>query len=128
MICVGEDELTCDLAEYYHIIDWRALVEAGQLKPSVLATLSIGLCEDSRIKRKLSNRNISLTQMLLSVVADRLGVLIWQQTKDGPKNRNHPKSIYKALTGQEKQKEELMTFQTPEEFEAWNASKRTNNE
>ena len=77
MICVGEDELTCDLAEYYHIIDWRALVEAGQLKPSVLATLSIGLCEDSRIKRKLSNRNISLTQMLLSVVADRLGVLIW---------------------------------------------------
>jgi len=128
MICVGEDELTCDLAEYYHIIDWRALVEAGQLKPSVLATLSIGLCEDSRIKRKLSNRNISLTQMLLSVVADRLGVLIWQQTKDGHKNRNHPKSIYKALTGQEKQKEELMTFQTPEEFEAWNASKRTNNE
>ena len=123
MIVEGEDELTCDLAEYYHIIDWRALVESGQLKPTILATLSIGLCEDSRIKRKLSNRNITLDQMLLAVVADRLGVLIWQKTKDGHKNRNHPKSIYKALSGQEKQKEELMAFETPEEFEKWLKSK-----
>ena len=126
MINVGEDELTCDLAEYYNIIDWRALVEAGSLRPSVLATLSIGLCEDSRIKRKLSHRNISLTQMLLSVIADRLGVLIWQKTKDGHKGRNQPKSIYKALTDNGKQKEELMSFSTPEEFEAWNKSKEGN--
>lgn len=123
MIAEGEDELTCDLAEYYHIIDWRALVESGQLRPTVLATLSIGLCDNSRIKRKIANRNITLDQMLLSVIADRLGILIWQKTKDGHKNRNQPKSIFKALSGQDKQKEELMSFESPEEFEKWLKSK-----
>lgn len=33
------------------------------------------------------------TDHLLALAVDRLGVLIWQQTKDGRKGRNRPKPI-----------------------------------
>ena len=63
--------------------------------------------------------------MLLAIVADRLGVLIWQQTKDGHKGRNHPKSIFKDLTEEKKEKEELESFRSSEDFEAWYKRTRT---
>ena len=95
------------------------------ITPSFVATLTFGLSDTSRTKKKLSKQKLSLEEMLLAIVADRLGVLIWQQTKDGHKGRNHPKSIFKDLTEEKKDKEELESFQSSEDFEAWYKRTRT---
>ena len=119
MIDLGEDELTCDLAETYHVLNWR------ELPPSLAATLSAGLGEDSRIKRKMSGQKLTLDQTLLAVIADGIHILAWMNTKDGQKNRNRPKSITKMLSGKDKkQDDELMTFSTPDEYEAWRKKKQ----
>ena len=46
MIRFDEDALICDLAETYHIYDYRSL------PVKLVATLSAGLRDDSRIKLK----------------------------------------------------------------------------
>lgn len=121
MLNMGEDELICDLAETYHILNWR------ELPPSLVATLSCGLREDSRIKKKMGGLNIALNEMLLALVVDGINILIWQRTKDGSKNRNRPESLFKKLTGQDKkQKDDLEVFTSVEEFEAWHKSKMRN--
>ena len=120
MFNVGEDELICDLAETYHIFNWK------ELPPSLVATLSIGLDPDSRIKRKISNKTIAFRDMLLALIIDGINTLIWQGTKDGQKNRNKPESLYKRLTEQDnKNKEDLEVFDSIEAYEAWYASKRS---
>ena len=62
---------------------------------------------------------------LLSIIADRLGILVWQPTKDGHKNRNRPKSILQILTGEDKKKDELEVFDNPESFDEWYKRTRT---
>lgn len=122
-----EEELICDLAEYYHLFIPNFDVEElpGGITPSFVATLTFGLSENSRTKRKLSKQKVSLEEMLLAIIADRLGILVWQPTKDGHKGRNQPKSIFKDLTEEKKAKEELQTFQSAEDFEEWYKNTRT---
>ena len=117
--------MICDLAEYYHLFisDWEALPEG--VTPSLVATLTFGLSDNSRTKRKLSKQKLSLEEMLLAIIADRLGILVWQPTKDGHKGRNQPKSIFKDLTEEKKAKEELETFQSADDFEEWYKRTRT---
>ena len=97
----------------------------GGITPSFVATLTFGLSETSRTKRKLSKQKLSLEEMLLAIIADRLGILVWHNTKDGKKGRNQPKSLFKDLTEEKKPKEELETFQTAEDFEEWYKNTRT---
>lgn len=79
---------------------------------------------NSRVKRKISNIDLEIGDMLLALAVDCLKILIWQNTKDGQKNRNHPKSIYKKLMGIDKEtKDELQAFETVEEYEAWRKAK-----
>ena len=114
--------MICDLAQTYHIFDWR------ELPPSMVATLVIGLPRNSRVKRKLSGIDLDLNEMLIAMAVDSLNILIWQNTRDGQKNRNHPKSIYKALMGLDKKdKKELMVFETIEAYEQWYQAKMRNN-
>lgn len=112
MIATDEDALICDLAETYHIYDYR------RLPVQTVAVFSLGLRENSRIKMKLSGSKISLEQSLLASIADRLGILIWQKTKDGSKGNNVPKSILATLNGEaeEKEKSEARLFISGEEF------------
>ena len=67
---------------------------------------------------KLSGSKISLEQSLLASIADRLGILIWQKTKDGSKGNNVPKSILATLNGEVKEEEEseARLFISGEEF------------
>lgn len=59
-----------------------------------------------------------------AVIIDKLATLIWQNSKDGSKGRNFPESVYKKLEGiDEKPKDDLMKFETPEDFEEWRRSK-----
>lgn len=110
-----EDEMVCDLAETYHITNYT------ECSPILVGTLVFGLSEDSRVKKKLTGRKITLDQWLLARIADELRFQSWAMTKDGKHNRNRPKSVLEQLLGTDKKKEQYATFDTMEEFERmWN--------
>lgn len=106
--------MICDLAETYGIYDYKAM------KPSLIATLAVGLPESSRIMRKYSGVNLTMNQMLLSLIVDGINIGNWQRA--GGKRNKRPQSIFQKLTKPEK-KDELMSFRTPEEFEEWRKRK-----
>lgn len=109
-----EDELVCDMAEYYHIYNWR------ELPLRYAATLACGLCADSRVMRELNGDRVGQTTLLLAVIADRLGILAWQNTEDGHKGKNQPKSIVKQLTQEPANESVYQKFASGAEFkEAW---------
>lgn len=107
MIGADEHSLICDFAETYHVFDYKSL------PVRLAATLAAGLREDSRIKLKLADMEVSPDTFLLAAIADRLGIMIWQRTKDGEKNRNRPKSIIESL---KPKKSEVSVFKTGEDF------------
>ena len=76
----------------------------------------MGLKEDSRIKLRLANQPVGLNTLLLAIMADRLGLLVWSKTKDGQKGRNQPKSFVESLNHVNKEPE-TMVFESGEEFE-----------
>jgi len=108
MLKVDENALICDLAETYHIYDYR------QLPPSKVAIFAIGLKDDSRIKMKLSGSKVSLETLLLAGIVDRLNILIWQNTEDGAKGRNRPKPILDVIYEKES---DISAFTSGKEFE-----------
>ena len=118
MINVGEDELICDLAETYHILNYR------ELSPVLVATLSVGLREDSRIKKKITGVSISAEQMLMAIMADNLQFLAWTKTKEAEKGKGRPDSILQKLLGNDKKSDDLLTFKTPDEYEEYMKKKR----
>ena len=73
-------------------------------------------------------KDFDLNEMLMAMLVDGINILIWQNTRDGQKNRNHPKSIYKVLMGLDKKvTDELMTFDSIEAYEEWHQTKMRNN-
>lgn len=107
-----EDSLICDLAETYHLFNYR------EQSPELVAVLCFGLRDDSRVKMTLGNSKITLEQILMSRMVDELSWLHWSKTKDGAKNRNRPPSVLKALI--EEKKEETEVFLTADDFKkAW---------
>ena len=104
------------MAETYGIIDYK------EVKPSIVATLAVGLPESSRVKRKYSGINLTMDQMLLALLVDGINISIWQN--GGAKKSRKPISIFRKLTEKEKPKDELMSFRTPEEYETWMARMR----
>ena len=115
MITADEEALICDFAETYGIYDYRKL----PLKTA--AILASGLRDNSRIKIKLSGLNAAPEMILNAAIADRAGMLVWMQSKDGAKNRNRPASILDKILNPEKKKEDVTTFATGRDFEdEWN--------
>ena len=115
MITADEEALICDFAETYGIYDYRRL----PLKTA--AILASGLRDNSRIKMKLSGLNAAPEMILNAAIADRTGMLVWMQSKDGVKNQNRPVSILDKILNPEKKKEDATTFATGQDFEdEWN--------
>ena len=114
MLRAGEDELACDFAETYHVLDFRTL-PARQA-----ARLACGLRPSSRIKQLLSGAPADLDTILLAMIADAARLLVWQNTEDGQKGRNQPRSILTILRNDAP--ETGSGFDTVEEFQAWRAS------
>ena len=113
MAATDESALICDFAETYHILDYRAL----PLRTA--AVLASGLRENSRIKMIMTGTKVETDTALLAAAVDRLSMLVWAKTKDAPKGRNKPKSILGYLTKEERtQSDDLMAFDTAEDFEA----------
>ena len=112
MINLDEDALICDFAETYRIYDYAAL------SPSYAGVLACGLRENSRIKMKLSEQVVDMNTILLATIADRVQVLIWQNTEDGQNGRNVPESITEKLLGIKDERDHIV-FDTGAEFEAF---------
>ena len=91
MIAADEDALICDLAETYHIYDYRAV------PVRLLATLAAGLRPDSRICLSMTGSKISTTETLLAGLFDRVGHLVWMLSEDGQKGRNQPQRVLDML-------------------------------
>lgn len=105
-----EDLIICDLAETYGIYDYR------MLPPKTVATLVLGLREDSRVMMKISKARLSYKDSILALIFD--GVLAVNYKLGHKKGQEKPKSLYKKLTEVQK-KDELRSFRTPEEYEKW---------
>lgn len=112
MLRVDEDALLCDLAETYGIFDMRAL------PIPLLATLSLGLRRNSRIKEKMAGTEEGVDTLLLAHAVDRLSTLVWFKTKDGQRGIHRPMSMVSLLTGAEGTSKETRNFESPEDFEA----------
>ena len=115
MLHANENALICDFAETYHVFDWRSL------PVRTAAILANGLPDTSRIKRHMAGSRVGLTELLLAVIADRLGFLCWAKSKDAEHNRNRPQSIYELLTNTAP-KEVQRAFTSADDFEAARAS------
>lgn len=113
MLAKDEDALICDMAQYYHVFRMR------DLPVKTLAILASGLPDDSRIKIAMSPVDTSPQMLLLSMIADRLGILAWMQSKDGAKNRNRPPSIVEAIKNARADraaKKEIVSFSSGDAF------------
>lgn len=110
MIRFDEDALICDLAETYHIFDYKAL------PLSTVAVLAVGLREDSRIKMKISGIKNIPPQILIDVLAvDTLRAIFYAIA--GTKESKRSESMLSLMMGDET-KEKMQGFTTAEEFEA----------
>ena len=113
MLAYDREALICDLAETYHILDYKSV------PVEVLSILAAGLRDDIRIKVKMSGSKISLDRLLMARMVDSLALLVWSKTEDAQKGRNKPKMITELLTAEPKE-EAVKTYSTPDEFEsAW---------
>ena len=95
------------------------------MPPSLIATLAVGLPESSRIVRKYTGINLTIDQMLLAMIEDSLNGLIWGLSGKGRGKK--PQRILQALLKrgeQQHRKDELMSFKTPDEYEAFMKRKR----
>lgn len=106
--------MICDLAETYHILNYK------ELSPNLVATLLIGLRDNSRVKMKVNDTKLTIDQMMMAMVVDNLQFLSWTKTKDARHGKYKQKSILKTLMGEyEKQKDDLISFETVEEYEEY---------
>ena len=115
MMELDEDALICDLAETYHIYDYRSL------PLRLVAPLSAGLRDDSRIKMAASGAPATQTTLLLATIADRVEAFRYGFTEDASKGTNPPASLVDMLFGEDKKKASksgVVSFGSAEEFEA----------
>ena len=116
MINVDRDALICDLAETYHVFDFKSL------PCKLVGILSCGLRDNSRIKMSLSGEELNLERALLAGIYDNTKILSWLNSSDGAKGINRPESIFKSLLKDEEDDSEILSFESKEEFwEAWNS-------
>lgn len=82
MIAVDENLFICDMAQTYHVLDYKAL------PVPLLAVLASGLGYDSRIKRKIAGMREIPQEVLLAHIADNLKLILTALTsKKVDKNR-----------------------------------------
>lgn len=112
MIALDENALICDLAETYHIYDYRSL------PARLVATFSVGLRKEARIWEKISGNRLTCTETLLARIYDRMTEYIWAVFG----SKEDPPQIYPVLSGMEDLKEEenseFKSFETSEGFDS----------
>lgn len=110
MIKTDESALICDLAETYHVFDYRSL------PVKLVATFSVGLRENSRIKMKMAGIRYDFKTLLLASILDGINLGNWIRSSKNGSSR--PESMVDRLlgrSGEESNEKEL--FMSAEEFE-----------
>lgn len=110
MAAGGEDDLICDLAETYHVLDWRGL----PLRTA--AALAAGLPEDCRCRRRGTGLRVPLRTLLLARIADSAALLVWSRTDDAKKGRNPPALLAEKLVDRPRQSN-VKVFRSKEDFD-----------
>ena len=108
MINIDENALICDLAETYQIFDYRSL------PVQLVATLSAGLRDNSRIKLRIADMPVDLETVILASIADNLALFRAGFSKD---RQAKPFLSTEAIQSETK-KPKIKGFRTAEEFEA----------
>lgn len=108
MLAHHKDELICDLAEYYGILDYRGV--PGRL----LGTLAVGLRAESRIGMIREGIKVDPDTIVLARIHD---ILMQVFSSKGER----PEPMLKSFIIEKKSDEDTpMSFRTPQEFkEAW---------
>ena len=102
MIAFHEEELTCDLAEYYHIFDRRSV------PCRLLGTLAVGLRAESRIGMIREGIKASPETMMLIMIHD---ILMREFSAKG----KEPEPLYNQFVIKEK-KSDTKSFRSPDDF------------
>nr|DAH63525.1 MAG TPA: protein of unknown function (DUF5361) [Caudoviricetes sp.] len=110
MIATDEDSLICDLAQYYHVFDYRSMTV------EFVATLAAGLPEDSRIMRKILKCNVSKSELMLAAIYDDLNTYLYSMTSNARHGINRPVSIAEKWLNITEQKEN-MAFDSVNSYE-----------
>ena len=106
-----EDEFICDMAETYHVFNWR------ELPLKTAAVLASGLHQDCRSFRNLYGQKLRSDEYIQLAILDELQYIKWLLTKDAAKGKNRPESILNKMLGANT-RQKVSGFSTPEEFEA----------
>lgn len=77
----------------------------------------LGLPNESRIMLKIAGSKLTYKESALALIFDALQIIAYNQGH--AKGAKRPESLYKKLTAEKKQKDELMQFDTPEQYEEW---------
>lgn len=101
--------MICDLAETYHVFNYR------ELPVKLLATLVVGLRANSRTKMAINGMKVPMETLLMASIYDRLNCWIWMNTKDGRKKKNPPKSLAEMLSSEKEKTNE--SFDSGEAFD-----------
>lgn len=116
LLNVCEDAIVCDMAETYGVFDLQGL------PVSKLATLVLGLKDNSRTKIYISGTKCDSQTLLLAAIVDRLSMLVWLNSDDGAEGVNRPKSVLDAIMGKENTEGQYKTFASVEDFENYRRS------
>ena len=108
MIATDESALICDLAETYHIFNYK------ELPCNMVALFSVGLRNDSRIKMKMNHREYPLETDLMALIVDNLVIMNWRQSGE---TGNRPQLIYNQLHRIENDNNDIITFNSSHDYE-----------
>lgn len=114
MVVFDEDALICDMAETYGIFDMYSM------PAQLVATLAVGLRDDSRIKIKMSGMKMEFQKYILAALFDKVNWLCWTKTKDATHGAHVPGRILDLLLQTESRTDntdDLMIFDSPDAFE-----------
>lgn len=100
--------MICDLAETYHILNYR------QLPLNTLAVLVVGLRDNSRVKKKINNLVFDTNTRLMVACLDAINLNNWLHTDNASKGINKPKSILSLL---ENKSDDIRSFDSVDDFE-----------
>ena len=101
--------MICDLAEVYHIYDYKSL------PATLVAIFACGLERGARVWKKLNGG--SDFDLELKVAAyDCLRLLVWLNSSDAQEGINRPTPLYQTLFGKQEENDTAKKFATPEDF------------
>ena len=108
MLAHYKSELVCDLAEYYHILDYR------RVPGRTLGTLAVGLRAESRIGQIRDGVKATPEVLVLAKIYDVLVQVFGEKGSE-------PKSLFNSfIVKQEEQNKTPQAFTSGQDFEdAW---------